>query len=411
MKPQELENTQKQGIYDYDVRIQRTFKLIRSELSGSNQQLIEKYDKVMISESLAKATRHKHLQVILNLSRFLNKDWNLATKDDVDNVVVRIMQQYSGDSGQETYTTYDHKKILKIFFRWFKNGSRSKEEVQDPIEIKDVKLKKVKDKIVREDLITEDDLSKLLHSCKGHPRDKALIDCHSEASTRPGEILSLKIKHVQFDNYGAIIKVDGKTGPRPIRLIRSTPNLSTWLNAHPKRDDPDAPLWIELSRNKLGRPLTYFAAYQMLRRRCKQANLPKRVYLNLFRHSGATDSAKYMTEAQMKKRHGWSQDSKMPGRYVHLVNADVDEAVLKHHGIIKKSDEIHAQVPKMCTICKNPNAWDSKLCTQCGKPLDLEAALDAEEKHQKKEQWMEDELKRQSQSIEYLLSLIPQDKK
>jgi hypothetical protein len=126
LKPQKLEISQKQGIYDYDVRIQRTYKLIRSELSESTQQLIEKYDKVMISESLAKATRHKNLQIVLNLTRFLNKDWNLAAKEDIDDVTIRIMQEYSGDSGQETYTTYDHKKILKIFFRWLKLGSRSK---------------------------------------------------------------------------------------------------------------------------------------------------------------------------------------------------------------------------------------------------------------------------------------------
>jgi hypothetical protein len=139
LKPQKLESSQKQGIYDYDLRIQRTHKLIKSELSKTNQQLIEKYDKVMISESLAKATRHKNLQIVLNLSRYLNKDWTLATKDDIDNVVVRIMQEHSGDSGQETYTTYDHKKILKIFFRWLKLGSRNKEDVQDPPEIKGIK--------------------------------------------------------------------------------------------------------------------------------------------------------------------------------------------------------------------------------------------------------------------------------
>jgi hypothetical protein len=68
LKPQKLESSQKQGIYDYDIRIRRTYKLIQSELSEDNQKLIEKYDKVMISESLAKATRHKNLQIVLNQS-------------------------------------------------------------------------------------------------------------------------------------------------------------------------------------------------------------------------------------------------------------------------------------------------------------------------------------------------------
>jgi len=139
---------------------------------------------------------------------------------------------------------------------------------------------------------------------------------HAEAGTRPGEILSLSIKHVIFDEYGAIIKVDGKTGPRPIRLVKSTPNLSSWINVHPMRDNPDAPLWINTSPKKFGEPLSYQASYQMVKRRCQIAELPKNVNLKLFRHSEATSSANFMTEAQLRKRHGWSNTSKMPARFV-----------------------------------------------------------------------------------------------
>jgi site-specific recombinase XerC len=356
--------------------------MIEKELSKGNAELIKKYDRSMISESLAKATRHKHLQVILNLTRFLGKNWKDATKDDIENVVVRIVQEYCSDSGQETNTSYDHKKILKIFFRWFKFGSRKKEEVGDPQETKGVKIKKVKDKIVREDLITEEDRTNLLQICADNLRDRAFIDCHSEAGTRPGEILSLQIKHVKFDKYGAQIHVDGKTGPRPIRLVRSTPNLASWIDAHPFRDKPDAPLWISTEPSKFGKQLTYHAAYQMVRRRCRQAKLPKRVYLNLFRHSEATQTAQFMTEAQMRKRHGWTSYSKMPGRYVHLVNADVDNAILSHLGIIKDDNETKVRLPKKCYICDMHNPSESSLCTKCGKPLDLETALEAEQKLQ-----------------------------
>lgn len=111
---QEFRISQSSSIYDYDQSIARTYRLIQNELSRENQDLIEKYDKSMIAESLAKATRHKHLQVILNLTRFLGKDWSDVTKEDIDNVVIRIVQEYAGDSGQETNTSYDHKKIPKI---------------------------------------------------------------------------------------------------------------------------------------------------------------------------------------------------------------------------------------------------------------------------------------------------------
>lgn len=52
---QDLKNSQPSSIYDYDDRIERTYKLIESEFSKENAELIKKYDRSMISESLAKA--------------------------------------------------------------------------------------------------------------------------------------------------------------------------------------------------------------------------------------------------------------------------------------------------------------------------------------------------------------------
>lgn len=98
--------------------------LIQNETSPKNQEIIRKYDDLMLCSSMAKATRHKHLQTILNLTRYLKKDWDVATLNDIENLVVEIVRRYANDNGQATYTSYDHKKILKIFFRWIKLGSR-----------------------------------------------------------------------------------------------------------------------------------------------------------------------------------------------------------------------------------------------------------------------------------------------
>ena len=280
----------------------------------------------MVRQSIAIATRQKHLRTLLGLSRLLQKDWKEITKNDVEKLVYEIMQRHSDESGKETNYSYDHKKVLKIFVRWMKLGSREFIEVGDPSETIKVRMKRVKDKIIREDLLTEDDISRLLHVCGENSRDRALIDCHYEGGTRPGEILSILIKHVKFDKYGANLHVDGKTGPRTVRLVKSTPTLANWLSIHPFKDNPESPVWINLSKNHYGEQLAYPAASAMFRRRAKMAHLKKRVNLNMFRHSEATNAAKFMTESQLRKRHGWTADSKMPGRYVHLVNADVDAA-------------------------------------------------------------------------------------
>lgn len=365
---------------------------IDQELSFENISLIKKYDREMVSQSIAIATRQKHLRTLLTLSRLLKKNWKGVTKEDIDDLVFLIMDQFADESGQETHYSYDHKKILKIFFRWYKLGSREFIQVGDPPETKNVKMKKVKDKIAREDLLNEEDRIKILYACGENARDRALIDCHMEAGTRPGEILNLKIKHVKFDKHGCVLQVDGKTGARTIRIVRATPNLAAWIAVHPYKDEPEMPLWPNISHHKKGNPITYAAARQILHRRCKIANISKRVYLNLFRHSEATTTANFMTEAQMRKRHGWSSDSKMPARYVHLVNSDVEDAIFKHYGI-KKEDEKMPEMPAKCHFCEMYNPSDSVTCTKCGKPLSLKSAIKKEAQENTEKKKLEEKIK------------------
>ncbi len=154
---QKIEDT-----YNMDRRIKLTFSLIQNELSKANQNLIVQYDKEMKIQALGKTTRHKHLQIILSLSRMLNKDWKKANRSDIRRLILMIWEKYTDDLGRETYSSYDHKKVLRIFFRWIKFGLRSYEEVGDPPELEGIRLRKVHDNISRVNLISDEDRRKLL---------------------------------------------------------------------------------------------------------------------------------------------------------------------------------------------------------------------------------------------------------
>ena len=54
---------------------------------------------------------------------------------------------------------------------------------------------------------------------------------------------------------------------------------------------------------------------------------------------------------------------------------------MKHYGI-KKEENKQAKLPKRCNICDTINPLDSSRCSRCGKPLDLQTAMEAEEKLQ-----------------------------
>jgi integrase/recombinase XerD len=159
-------------IYTYNNQIKGIFRKIERDLPENTIGLINKYDREMINTSKAKGTRRKHLHTLYVLSNMLGKKWNLVTKEDIDVLVSKIMEKFAETNGQESNYSYDHKKVLKIFFRWLKFGSREFNEVGDPDETKKVKLGKIRDKIVREDLITEDDKEKLLRACSGNISDR-----------------------------------------------------------------------------------------------------------------------------------------------------------------------------------------------------------------------------------------------
>ena len=364
-------------MHGYDKKIAQTLALARRDLTKRNYQTVLDYDKAMKLQTLAKATRLKHIQAVLQITRKLNKDWNDVLRDDIDTLTIWIMDTYADHKGQESNSSYDMKKILRLFFRWFKTGQREKSPHESEVyELQGITLHKVKDKIVREDLLTSDDLKKLLSACLTI-QDKAFIHAHYEAGTRPGEILSLKLKHVKFDEYGATISVSGKTYSRKIRLVESVPHLLAWYQHHPFADNQDYPLWITTDHNQkdaYGNAWTYAGCNNKLKRLSKRSGLTKPINLNLFRHSEATRTASFMTEATLRKRHGWTGNSKMSARYVHMVESDVEDAILSHHGLKKKVEKAE-NTPIKCQYCDMFNPPDVALCSKCSKPTNLEEAI------------------------------------
>ena len=92
---QKLSNLKRSSVYDYDTLTDGILRLLRKDLSVANVNLIEKYDRTMVSLSMARATRLLHLRTLLSLSRTLGKNWKDVTKSDIDELVYRIMQRYA----------------------------------------------------------------------------------------------------------------------------------------------------------------------------------------------------------------------------------------------------------------------------------------------------------------------------
>jgi phage FluMu protein Com len=61
----------------------------------------------------------------------------------------------------------------------------------------------------------------------------------------------------------------------------------------------------------------------------------------------------------------------MASIYVHLSGRDVDNALLKVHGIKKPEEKEESQLnPKKCPRCQEINQFTNKFCNRCGMILD-----------------------------------------
>lgn len=280
------------------------------------------------------------------------------------------------------WTKHDYKLILKIFFRWLRKTEDYPEEVRW------IKTRIKNNNLLPEEVLTEDEIKKMAE-CAFNLRDRALILVLYESGCRIGEILSLRVRNVQFDDHGAVLLVSGKTGDRRVRVIASAPKLSSWIENHPLGEDINAPLWVSFSTRNKHQNLSYAATKLMLKKVGKKAGVKKRIYPHLFRYPRATFLANFLTEAQLKLFFGWVQDSRMASTYVHLSGRDVDNALLRLQGISRETSKKETRLKTIkCVRCGKTNSPASKFCMRCGSPLTLETALKFDDMRKKADRLM-----------------------
>ncbi len=338
----------------------------------ANKKLILSFAKMRLARGTGKLRVVKCLYGLRFLAHWLEKPFDEATKNDLVELVGEIENQPYSEN-----TKYDFKVILKIFYKWLKGND---EEFPPEIKWLKPKLNNHAHKLP-EELLTEEEILRMA-GIADHARDKAFVLVLYETGCRGGEILSLQMKNVAFDQYGAILRVTGKTGDRRVRIISSAPALSAWVGVYSEAADPQAPLWPPMSSNYKykGQPAEHRSFAVLLKLLAKKAGINKRVYAHLFRHSRATFLAGKLTEAQMKEYFGWTQSSGMAATYVHLSGRDVDKALLALQGLEKPEEHKEEQMKiKACQRCQEKNSPGAKFCLRCGTPLDAKIIAQVEE--------------------------------
>jgi integrase len=365
----------------YDAQnCQRKLKCVLKTISNDadildvNRQTIIKYKDYSLAQDLSLARISRTMYILRSLSKYLNKDFYKADKQDIIDIVSKI----NSDDKYAHTTKCELKITFKRFYSWLKGF----EQGESAPEVKWIKVKRMTAKRITEQLLTQDDIKKLIDSTKSS-RDKALIAVLAESGCRAGELLGMKLNDLTKDQYGFKVVVDGKTGPRKIRIITSVPYLVSWLNEHPKKDKFDAPVWIS-QKGKCSH-LAYTGLAKICWNAKMKSNINKPCNPHMFRHARATYLAGHLSDALLKEYMGWTQRSNMTAVYVHLNGRQLDDELFKINGIRVKEEKIDPMKPKVCYCCKDENSATNMFCVRCGTVLDKDKMLEKIEQESERE--------------------------
>lgn len=382
-------------------RHEKTFDAIWKRLMSSkkvpksNRATITKFDNELKAINLSLSARIHYAKLFELLSEHTTKPHREITKEDLIGFLGSMESRYAEGS----MVTY--RACLRRFYKWLEG-----DDEEYPKKVRWIKARRgTANNKLPEEMVTPEEIKKMANAAT-RPRDRSIVMVLYESGCRISEFLSVNLKHVQLDKYGAVLIVKGKTGMRRIRLISSVPDLLEWMNHHPDRDNPEAPLWTSLGRG-YGKLLGREGVNQMLYKLAERAKVKKRVHAHMLRHSRLTELAKTFTESELKIIAGWSGDSRMPKTYIHLSGEDVEKKFLEMHGLLDRKDEKKEKslTPLTCPRCGETNSPASKFCTKCSMVLDLKTAVSVDKKRVGRDKLIE-ELVKDSDMQKFLIKKL-----
>ncbi|WP_406661516.1 tyrosine-type recombinase/integrase [Methanolobus sp. ZRKC3] len=347
------------------------------DASGQGQQIYTTMYEYMLIENLK---HHSMTSYLSNFRAIVQKkphlDYNKLDEASIKEILTSIVKKHKNP------TTQVNQKIS--LRKWLQCSGQ--EHLLDLVKTKRVKSNSK----LPEEMLTKEELELLLTNCS-HPRDSAIIALLYDSGCRIGELLSMRVKDVEFDDNGAIVTFpEGKTGWRKNRILLASSYLRVWLDSHEYKANYENPLFYSmkgkyknpdldykirnLPENKEIVKLTAEAVRRQIHNIAKKAGIERRIHPHLFRHTRATELANHLTEQQLKKQFGWTAGSDVASKYVHLTDKDVERAILKASGIeIEEEVQERGLTPTRCMRCKEINPPHAAFCMKCGYPMTLDA--------------------------------------
>ena len=185
------------------------------------------------------------------------------------------------------------------------------------------------------EILTRAEVGTLLRTCNRRSpsglRDRALIALLYGSGLRLAEALALRPRDVDLDE-GTVRVHDGKGSKARTSAIEDGMGaiVREWGEYHRRELGLSAskPLFAQITKGRVGQPVSQASVRQMLRRRAIKAGVEKRVHAHGFRHSHAANMASAGLPLNVIQRQLGHSNVATTSRYIdHVQPADVVAAV------------------------------------------------------------------------------------
>jgi site-specific recombinase XerD len=352
------------------LTIQGLTKVVNSnEITEKNKELIFKFLN-HISPEVGERRLTFYTHKLRRLAFLLKKDFDHVEEEDLRSLLTYLSKGNAREDGgnYSNGTLHGYRVTIKRFYRWLEG-----EDEEYPRKVRWIKTSGDTTRIHEpEQLLTFDEVHEMIRHAR-KPRDKAIIAFLYESGARISEMLSMKIRHLEFTVTMAKATLPvSKTRPRVIPLVSCKNYLSVWVNYHPLKDDPEAPLW-SCMRGDGSKALINHNVNGLLKSIASSAGIRKRVYPHLFRACSITH--KQMAgwpEQAIKVFHGLCKDSKVMKHYSHLSYSNLEDIQKKMNGLpVENRNNINQGVK--CPSCGKRNPLYVDICV-CGLPTEVKYA-------------------------------------
>lgn len=376
-------NQTKQTIYkpaqqEYQNELRR---IKEAGLSPENLEIMARFHEYLFSKGNGYGRVTKLSLELRKLCKMLtgmgiNKPLTLLERNDI----IKLVSHINLNPSHTDNTKHDYRRLVKQFYYWYEDEDpRLESDQKDSVSKmykyirKEMKKKGTENKADPNTIISKEELRTVLEKGCRNQYQKAFISLLHETGARIGEFLQLKIGHVQpREPITKIFLPQGKTIPREVYSFDSWPYLKAYIDNHPRKDNPDAYLWVSQSNRNRDELVAYPGVKKMIGLCFQRAGVSKKCNPHWFRHSRATIwSVEHSTQI-LCKLMGWSLNGRQVKNYVHLSQAHVEKDFYRANGIRTGDDEVPLVV--QC-ICGTQNPSTTSCCVKCLRPLTLKDAV------------------------------------